>query len=142
MGQRTTLAQRLDNLRPLTLVLGAGLFGYLGHTFYTQGFQLNLNLVNWSFLGAGLLLARSPSHYIRLINNAGSTIGPVLIQYPFYAGILGMMQGTGLADLISDWFTAVASAQTLGFFAFLPPGWSTCSSPQAAASGPCKAPSS
>lgn len=122
MGQKTTLAQRLDNLRPLTLVLGAGLFGYLAHTFYTQGFQLNLNLVNWSFLGAGLLLARSPSHYIRLINNAGSTIGPVLIQYPFYAGILGMMQGTGLADLISDWFTAVASAQTLGFFAFLSAG--------------------
>ena len=122
VGQRTTLARRLDNLRPLTLVLGAGLFGYLGHTFYTQGFQLNLNLVNWSFLGAGLLLARSPSHYIRLINNAGSTIGPVLIQYPFYAGILGMMQGTGLADLISDWFTAVASAQTLGFFAFLSAG--------------------
>lgn len=122
MGQTTTLARRLDNLRPLTIVLGAGLFGYLGHTFYTQGFQLNLNLVNWSFLGAGLLLARSPSHYIRLINNAGSTIGPVLIQYPFYAGILGMMQGTGLADLISDWFTAVASAQTLGFFAFLSAG--------------------
>ena len=122
MGRRTTLARRLDNLRPLTLVLGAGLFGYLGHTFYTQGFQLNLNLVNWSFLGAGLLLARSPAHYIRLINNAGSTIGPVLIQYPFYAGILGMMQGTGLADLISDWFTAVASAQTLGFFAFLSAG--------------------
>lgn len=122
MGQKTTLARRLDNLRPLTIVLGAGLFGYLGHTFYTQGFQLNLNLVNWSFLGAGLLLARSPSHYIRLINNAGSTIGPVLIQYPFYAGILGMMQGTGLADLISDWFTAVASAQTLGFFAFLSAG--------------------
>ena len=121
-GQGTTLAQRLDNLRPLTIVLGAGLFGYLGHTFYTQGFQLNLNLVNWSFLGAGLLLARSPAHYIRLINNAGSTIGPVLIQYPFYAGILGMMQGTGLADLISDWFTAVASAQTLGFFAFLSAG--------------------
>lgn len=122
MGQGTTLARRLDNLRPLTLVLGAGLFGYLGHTFYTQGFQLNLNLVNWSFLGAGMLLARSPAHYIRLINNAGSTIGPVLIQYPFYAGILGMMQGTGLADLISDWFTAVASAQTLGFFAFLSAG--------------------
>lgn len=121
-GQGTTLARRLDNLRPLTIVLGAGLFGYLGHTFYTQGFQLNLNLVNWSFLGAGLLLARSPAHYIRLINNAGSTIGPVLIQYPFYAGILGMMQGTGLADLISDWFTAVASAQTLGFFAFLSAG--------------------
>ena len=114
-----TLAQRLDRMRLLTLLLGAGLFAYIGYSFYAKGFHLNLNLVNWSFLGAGLLLARSPSHYVRLINNASSTIGPVLIQYPFYAGILGLMQGTGLADIISDWFTAIATPGTLSFFAFL-----------------------
>ena len=117
--EQRTFAQYLDAMRPLTLLLGAGLFCYIGYSFYARGFHLNLNLVNWSFLGAGLLLARSPSHYVRLINNASSTIGPVLIQYPFYAGILGMMQGTGLAGIISDWFTAIATPQTLSFFAFL-----------------------
>ena len=116
---RETFAQYLDAMRPLTLLLGAGLFCYIGYSFYAKGFHLNLNLVNWSFLGAGLLLARSPSHYVQLINNASSTIGPVLIQYPFYAGILGMMQGTGLAGIISDWFTSIATPQTLSFFAFL-----------------------
>lgn len=116
---RKTFAQYLDAMRPLTLLLGVGLFCYIGYSFYAKGFHLNLNLVNWSFLGAGLLLARSPSHYVQLINNASSTIGPVLIQYPFYAGILGMMQGTGLAGIISDWFTAIATPQTLSFFAFL-----------------------
>ena len=114
-----TFAQYLDGMRTLTLILGAGLFGYIGYSFYAQGFHLNLNLVNWSFLGAGLLLSRSPSHYVKLINNASSTIGPILIQYPFYAGILGMMQGTGLAGIISDWFTSIATAETLSFFAFL-----------------------
>ena len=114
-----TFAQYLDGMRTLTLILGAGLFGYIGYSFYARGFHLNLNLVNWSFLGAGLLLSRSPSHYVKLINNASSTIGPVLIQYPFYAGILGMMQGTGLAAIISDWFTAIATPGTLSFFAFL-----------------------
>ena len=117
--ERRTFAQYLDAMRPLTLLLGAGLFCYIGWSFYARGFHLNLNLVNWSFLGAGLLLARSPSHYVRLINNASSTIGPVLIQYPFYAGILGMMQGTGLAAIMSDWFTAIATPGTLSFFAFL-----------------------
>ena len=117
--QRNTFAQYLDAMRPLTLLLGGGLFAYIGYSFYAQGFHLNLNLVNWSFLGAGLLLARSPSHYVQLINNASATIGPVLIQYPFYAGILGMMQGTGLAGIISDWFTAIATPGTLSFFAFL-----------------------
>ncbi len=117
--EQQTFARYLDTMRPLTLLLGAGLFCYIGYSFYIKGFHLNLNLVNWSFLGAGLLLARSPSHYVQLINNASSTIGPVLIQYPFYAGILGMMQGTGLAGIISDWFTAIATPGTLSFFAFL-----------------------
>ena len=117
--ERGTFAQHLDSMRPLTLLLGAGLFCYIGYSFYAKGFHLNLNLVNWSFLGAGLMLARSPSHYVQLINNASSTIGPVLIQYPFYAGILGMMQGTGLAGIISDWFTGIATPGTLSFFAFL-----------------------
>ena len=117
--EQRTFAQYLDAMRPLSLLLGAGLFCYIGYSFYARGFHLNLNLVNWSFLGAGLLLARSPSHYVRLINNASSTIGPVLIQYPFYAGILGMMQGTGLAGIISDWFTSIATPETLSFFAFL-----------------------
>ena len=118
-AESKTFAEYLDGMRTLTLVLGAGLFGYIGYSFYAEGFHLNLNLVNWSFLGAGLLLSRSPSHYVRLINNASSTIGPVLIQYPFYAGILGMMQGTGLASIISDWFTSIATPETLSFFAFL-----------------------
>ena len=117
--ERGTFAQYLDAMRPLSLLLGAGLFCYIGYSFYAKGFHLNLNLVNWSFLGAGLLLSRSPSHYVQLINNASSTIGPVLIQYPFYAGILGMMQGTGLAGIISDWFTSIATPETLSFFAFL-----------------------
>lgn len=115
-------AQKLDAMRLLTLLLGTALFSYIAYSFYRQGFHLNLNLVNWSFLGAGLLLARSPAHYVRLINNASTTIGPVLIQYPFYAGILGMMQGTGLADIISDWFTTIANEHTLGFMAFLSAG--------------------
>ena len=117
--ERQTFAQYLDRMQTLTLILGAALFAYIGYSFYANGFHLNLNLVNWSFLGAGLLLSRSPSHYVKLINNASSTIGPVLIQYPFYAGILGMMQGTGLAGIISDWFTSIATAETLSFFAFL-----------------------
>ena len=119
VAERQTFAQYLDRMRTLTLILGAALFAYIGYSFYANGFHLNLNLVNWSFLGAGLLLSRSPSHYVKLINNASSTIGPILIQYPFYAGILGMMQGTGLAGIISDWFTSIATAETLSFFAFL-----------------------
>ena len=118
----TTPAQRLENMRSLSSMLGLALLAYIAYSYHQKGFYLTLDIVNWSFVGAGLLLARSPLHYIRLIENASATVGPIILQYPFYAGILGMMIGTGLVTVISDWFATVATAETLGVGAFLSAG--------------------
>lgn len=91
-------------------------------SFSAKGVFLTLDIVNWSFVSLGLLLARSPLHYMRLINKAGVAIGPIIIQYPFYAGVLGMMSGTGLVTVISDFFASFSSAETLGLSAFLSAG--------------------
>lgn len=117
-----SLAKRLDNARVLSMILALLLAGFLAHWFGTQGVQLNLNIVNWTFLCLGLLLARSPVHYVRLVRDAGTAVSPVLIQYPFYAGIMGLMAGTGLVALMSGWFTEIASAETLPFWAFISGG--------------------
>jgi short-chain fatty acids transporter len=117
-----TLAQRLDNSRFFTLALGGLLVLYLINWFATRGLDLNLNIVNWTFLAAGLLLSRSAAHYVRLVTHASMTVGQVLIQYPFYAGIMGIMAGSGLASIMAGWFTAIASADTLPFWAFLSGG--------------------
>jgi short-chain fatty acids transporter len=117
-----TPAERLDNQRLLTAGLGVALALYLGHWFRSRGLDLNLNVVNWSFLCLGLLLARSPRHYVRLVTGAGGTVGQIILQYPLYAGIMGLMISTGLVQVIAGWFTAVASAQTLGFWAFVSAG--------------------
>ena len=117
-----SLAERLDNNRSLSVMLALLLGGYLAHWFWTRGVDLNLNIVNWTFLCLGLLLARSPVHYIRLVRDAGTVVSPVLIQYPFYAGIMGMMAGTGLVALLSGWFAGIASAESLPFWAFIAGG--------------------
>lgn len=117
-----TPAQRMENMRSLSSMLGLALLAYIAYSYYQKGFYLTLDLVNWTFVGAGLLLARSPLHYVRLVENASSSIGPIILQYPFYAGILGMMIGTGLVTVISDWFASVATAETLGIGAFLSAG--------------------
>ena len=117
-----TPAQLIDDFRFLNLSLGLLLGLYLIYWFRTEGFNLNLNIVNWSFLCAGLWLARSPVHYVRLMVNASAIVGVIILQYPFYAGIMGIMQGTGLSSVIADWFTAIATQDTLLFFAFLAGG--------------------
>lgn len=117
-----TLGDRLNHSRWLTLVFGGILVVYLINWFIDKGFNLNLNIVNWTFLALGLLLARSPLHYVELVKNAGGTLGPILLQYPFYAGIMGLMKDTGLVLMMSDLFTEVATASTLSFWAFISSG--------------------
>jgi len=117
-----TIAERIENSRALTLMLGLALVIYIFVSFYQKGFFLNLDIVNWSLVGFGLLLARSPVHYVHLIYKAGSAVAAIIIQYPFYAGMLGIMTGTGLVQVMSGWFVEHASSSTLALYAFLSAG--------------------
>ncbi len=115
-------ADRLDNARGLTVALGLLLWAFIYTWFRDRGFQLTLNLVNWSFLAAGLVLCRSPRHYLELIANASRTLGPVVLQYPLYAAVVALIMQTELVNLFSDGFVAISTAQTLGFWAFVSGG--------------------
>ncbi|MFT7458989.1 MAG: short-chain fatty acids transporter [Planctomycetota bacterium] len=118
----STFASCLDNMRALNISVALLFAIYLALWFSTMGFVLNLNVVNWSFVCLGLLLANSPVHYIKLLIQAGGPVGLIILQYPFYAGILGIMKGTGLVTVFSTFFTEIANTQTLPFFAFLAGG--------------------
>ncbi|MAG31628.1 MAG: serine--pyruvate aminotransferase [Deltaproteobacteria bacterium] len=117
-----TPGQRLDEARALSIGLGLLLLAYLASWFSTRGFGLTYDVVNWSFLCAGLLMARSPRHYVSLITNASRTVGPVILQYPFYAAVMALITQTELVEIFSNAFVAISSADTLGFWAFVSGG--------------------
>ena len=81
-----------------------------------------MNLVSWTSLCFGLILANSPIHYVKLVNNASITVGPIILQYPFYAGIMGMMADTGLINVVADNIAKISTSETLGFYSFLSGG--------------------
>ena len=117
-----TLAQAIENNRFLSIFTGLSLIGYVAAVYMEKGFFLDLNIVSWTFLSIGLLLANSPIHYVKLVNNASLTVGPIILQYPFYAGIMGIMGDTGLIKILADGITTIATSETLGFFSFLSGG--------------------
>ena len=121
-GKRLAPADRIDGFRGITLFGGALLGAYLVIFFMRNGFVLNLDIVNWTFLALILLLVGNARELAELIKQGGSTVGEVLLQYPLYAGIIGMMSATGLSVIISEWFIEISSAQTLGFFTFISAG--------------------
>lgn len=117
-----TPAARMENARIINLLIGAGGLLFLYFHFVSRSDGLDLNVVNFMFLIGGILLTRSPLHYARLITDGGRTLGPILLQYPFYAGIMGMMLDSGLATMIAGGFVAIASADTLPFWSMISGG--------------------
>lgn len=116
-----TPADRLDASRLPTLLLGLMLVAYLVLHF-AQGGTLTLDTVNWSFLALILLVVRNPFELIALAKNAASNVGEILLQFPLYAGILGLMTGSGLIQVFSDAFVAISSPVTFGLLTFLSAG--------------------
>ena len=114
-----TPAERLDDSRILVLLV-VGLIGVaLWIHFFNRGLGVELNILNLFFLAAGLLCAGSLGKFIAIVSSSGRIIAPIILQYPFYAGIAGVMGNSGLADVIASQFVAIATAETLPFFAFL-----------------------
>lgn len=110
---------KLETSRGFTLVIGTCLTMALAFWFIDNGFQLNLDVVNWTFLALTLLLCRSARHFMQLISNSAPAAAPLIIAYPFYAGIIGVMTESGIVSMMSAWFASIASTESLPIWAFL-----------------------
>lgn len=116
-----TPGDRMDASRVLVFVFGLALLAYL-IVHFARGGGITLDIVNWSLLTLVLLFSRNVIELIHLTQNAASNVGEILLQFPLYAGILGIMQKTGLIALFSDAFVAIANQQTFGVLAFISAG--------------------
>ena len=123
---------------PALSVLVAGLLTvYLVQVFRTSPngalAALNLNTYNLIFIVAGLLLHWRPNRFLRAVAESIPATGGVLLQFPFYAMILGMIAGTGLSERLAHVFASVTSHNTFavlvgvysaGLGVFIPSGGS------------------
>jgi short-chain fatty acids transporter len=112
-----TPAVRLERSPIVALVLGgAGLLWLFVTVRAKGGGAITLNFVNFAFLTLGLLLHWRPSSFLRAAAAAGSHVWGVIVQFPLYAGIMGMMRGSGLSDVIAGWFTQASGPKTYPAF--------------------------
>ena len=115
----TSFAARAERSVFGTLLLLALGCGYLGMTWYKKGFELDINTTILLFLLAGLALQRSPIAYADAIRRAARQTGSMLLQYPIYGGIMGIMIGTGLASTIAKTFVTIATPASLPLWSYL-----------------------
>lgn len=120
---RSTLAQKWDDSRLMVLLLVALGAVYLYGYFSKAGFNLALNVVIALFLFAGLLAHGTPERYGRAVEDSAKGIAGIVLLFPFYGGIMGLMTGaaegqTSLAVSISQAFVAASSEQTFPLLVF------------------------
>ena len=126
----STPAEKLEDCKPLSwLVVIIGVV-YLVQYFAAAGNPLNalnLNIVNLIFLVLGVLLNGTPLNYVKAVNDAVKGAGGIVLQFPFYAGIQGMMvtagsNGVSLASAISNGFVSISTPRTFPVLCYLAAG--------------------
>ncbi len=120
-GEVTRPSDRLETSRGLSWLIGAGGIAYLVQYFLGGG-GLTLNVVNFLFLTLAIILHGTPRRLLVALNEAVKGGAGIVIQFPFYAGIMAIMVESGLAASVSNWLVAFATAETLPFWTFISAG--------------------
>jgi short-chain fatty acids transporter len=113
-GPRTP-GQFLEHHPALTWAVVALGFGYLVRYFMAAGEPLNalnLNILNLAFLLFGFLLHGTPSRLMRAVQNATPAVWGVILQFPFYAGIAGIITSTHLNEQLAGVFVRLSTPAT------------------------------
>lgn len=115
--------ERLEASPVLPLLVAGLMAASLAMEFHQKGglAALDLNTFNFLFLAAGLLLHARPRSFLKAVNDSVPATAGVLIQFPFYAGIFGLVSRTAIAPALAHLFTSMT---TRGTFPLLVAGYS------------------
>jgi short-chain fatty acids transporter len=110
-----TVADRLNSSTLLTvLILGFPAYYFVDAWILSGGgiASLTLNSINAFFLFFAILLWRTPERIVAQMEKSAENIAGIIFQFPFYAGISGLLTGTALAATISNFFASFATPLT------------------------------
>lgn len=118
-----TTAEKIENSPILSIIIGLMGIVALIHHFVNKGAQLDLNVVNFIFLFVSIILHGTPKRFLDAVVDAVKGTAGVIVQFPFYAGIMGMMvgknaDGLSLAMVITQWFVNISTVKTFPLFTF------------------------
>ena len=122
-GAKPAIADKIDNSRILGGIIALTGVVVVLSVFFREGLvALNLDNFNFGFVMIGLLLYASPTKYLQEFYDAVKGSAGVILLFPFYAGIIGIMTGTGLVDSMTTVLLSVANAETFPVVAWITGG--------------------
>lgn len=120
-GERTTFASRVNDSPLVGIIIGV-IAAVYAVGYFVRGGTLNLDAVNFIFLFLGIALFARPRAFLEAVSHGAKVVVGIIVQYPFYAGIMGILVGSGLVVSFADFFGQFSTAETLPFWSFLSGG--------------------
>lgn len=120
----STKAEKLDSSKILAWVFGALIILAFSYRYIEdiKALKITPNLINFLMLGLGIILHGSFKRFTSAVGESISDVSGILIQFPLYFGIMGIMSNSGMVTQISDFFVSVSTATTLPIFTFFSAG--------------------
>ena len=119
-----TPAQRMEHSPVLSWMIALLLVVYLVVKLVFRDGTIDLGIVIMIFLALGLLLHGTPLAYVRAFGKAATGASGIILQFPFYAGIMGIITGVGesgicMGTVIADAFIDISTPLSYPLFTFL-----------------------
>src|SRR5690606_20311309 len=99
-------ADRLNNSFVLSFLIGMAGLTFLLYYFVVRRGALDFNSLIFIFLTLSIMLHGRPSYFLHYVNEAMKGAAGIAIQFPFYAGLMGMIVGSGLGATLSNMFVS------------------------------------
>lgn len=117
-------AEKLDRSAILSIGFGVLILVVfcIQYTAMIRTLNITPNMLNFFMLGLALILHGSFRNFLLAIEEAISDTSGILIQFPLYFGIMGIMGNSGMISSISDFFISISNDTTLPIFTFLSGG--------------------
>ena len=118
-----SLATAVRTKRSLLGLFVGGLAVVLVIYSWVQGeVAFDLNSVNLFFLALALAAHGSIRSFLDSVSDGARGAGAIIVQFPLYFGILGVMQASGIIERLSSAMASVASTTTFPLLTFLSAG--------------------
>lgn len=118
-----TPAERMEYSKLISVLIFVFGIIYIFSHFAIRKKSLDIDIMNLILFMFGILLHGTPITYIKAVSSATSNASGIILQFPFYAGIMGMMtglnaDGVSIAVVISETMVAVSNRYTFPFMSF------------------------
>jgi short-chain fatty acids transporter len=107
-----TPAARLEHSRWVNWTFGALALVWVATYLARPQHSVTLNALNFAMLGLAIALHPSAASLVSAAEEAGSLVFGIILQFPLYAGMYGVIRDTHLAESLAQGFVRVANAST------------------------------